>query len=175
MWHNAPPFYVHPDIVETWDRIRTGLIGADPDYRASRIFVTRPRWNRPVTNVNEVEQLFAAHGFTIVTPEALTVHEQAATFASARVVAGFGGAGMFNLMYAHDVEDVIVLNQWAYQARNEHLYAAAHGARLHTFWSAPHVDHPPDGSSYEAHQSGWTFDLETHHRPLRELLERVGD
>ena len=175
MWHNAPPFYVHPAIVETWDRIRTGLIGDEPAAGASRIFVTRRIGNRPCTNVEEVERLFADHGYAIVAPEELSIHEQAATFAAARVVAGFGGAGLFNLMYSHAVEDVIVLNQWAYQARNEHLFAAAHGARLHTFWSPPHVDHPPGGSSYRAHQSGWTFDIEQHQQPLHDLLDSLAE
>ena len=30
MWHNAPPFYVHPAIRETWARLRAGLIGTGP-------------------------------------------------------------------------------------------------------------------------------------------------
>jgi capsular polysaccharide biosynthesis protein len=175
MWHNAPPFYAHPRIVDTWDRIRTGLIGDGPVAGASRIFVTRRVGNRPCSNVDEVEALFVAHGFTIVSPQDLSIREQVATFAAARVVAGFGGAGMFNLVYSHAVETVIVLNQWAYEARNEHLFAAVHGARLHSFWSPPHVDHPPGGSSYDAHQSGWTFDIEHLEQPLDALLESLSD
>ena len=175
MWHNAPPFYVHPGIVDTWDRIRTGLVGDGPVAGAARIFVTRRAGNRPCSNVDEVELLFLAHGFTIVSPQDLSIPEQVATFAAARVVAGFGGAGMFNLVYAHQVETVIVLNHWAYEARNEHLFAAVHGAQLHSFWSPPHVDHPPGGSSYDAHQSGWSFDVEHLERPMHALLESLPD
>jgi capsular polysaccharide biosynthesis protein len=175
MWHNAPPFYVHPGILDTWARIRTGVIGDGPVAGADKIFVTRHIGNRPCTNVDEVERLFAAAGFTIVSPQDLSIPGQVATFAAARVVAGFGGAGMFNLVYSHAVETVIVLNQWAYEARNEHLFAAVHGARLHSFWSAPFVDHPPGGSSYDAHQSGWTFDMEHLEQPLRALLESLPD
>ncbi len=175
MWHNAPPFYAHPRIVDTWDRIRTGLIGEGPVAGASRIFVTRGEGNRPCSNVPEVEALFAAHGFTIVAPEHLSIREQATTFAAARVVAGFGGTGMFNLVYSTGVETVILLNQWAYEARNEHLFAAVHRAALHNFWSPPDIDHPPGGSSYDAHQSAWTFDVEALERPLGDLLESLDD
>ena len=72
------------------------------------------------------------------------------------------------------LETVIVLNQWAYHARNEHLFAAALGAELHCFWSSPHLD-THEGDSYDAHQSGWTFDFDRNERPLRELIERLAD
>lgn len=175
MWHNTPPFYVHPEIHETWDRLREGLVGTDPGSGSSRIFVTRREGNRPCSNVEEVERLFAAHGFAIVAPKQLSLAEQAETFADARVVAGFGGAGMFSLLYSHRVEDVIVLNQWAYHARNEHLFATAHDARLHYFWSRPHTDNPDGRRLYRAHQSGWTFDFETNGKPLSRLLEELTD
>ena len=171
MWHNAPPFYVHPAIVETWGRLRTGLIGTDRVPVAPKIFVTRREGKRGCSNFPEVEALFAAHGFEIVTPEKLSIPEQAAMFAGARVVAGFGGAGMFNLAYSEALETVIVLDQWAYQARNEHLFAAVHKARLHCFWNRPDKDHPPGGFSYRAHQSRWSFDFDSNGEQLRQVLE----
>ncbi len=82
---------------------------------------------------------------------------------------------MFSLVYAQSVETVIVLNRSAYHARNEHLFAAALGAHLHCFWSSPHLEHPPGEYSYDAHQSGWTFDFDRNERPLCELLERLAD
>ncbi len=171
MWHNAPPFYAHPAIVETWAGLRTGLIGTDAVSVGPRIFVTRREGKRRCSNFAEVEAMFAAHGFEVVTPETLTIPEQVATFAGARVVAGFGGAGMFNMAYSKPLETVIVLNQWAYQARNEHLYAAIHKARLHCFWNRPMKDHPPGGFSYRAHQSRWTFDFNRNGKQLRQVLE----
>ncbi len=171
MWHNAPPFYVHPAIRETWARFRSGLIGDDPVEPVGPIFVTRRQWNRPCSNVDDVERFFADRGFAIVAPEEHTLAEQVAMFAGARVVAGFGGAGMFNLAYAESVETVIVLNQSAYHARNEHLFAAVRGAQLHTFWSSPDVDHPPGGYSYDAHQSSWTFDFDANGAHLDRLIE----
>jgi len=170
MWHNAPPFYVHPAIVQTWDRLRAGLIGTGPVSGDRRIFVTRRAGKRRCRNAGQVERLFVAHGFTIVAPEELSLADQVSVFAAARVVAGFGGAGMFNLAYARSVETVIVLDQWAYQARNEHLFATVHGANLHCFWSRPQRDHPPGGYSYPAHQSRWRFDFDRNGPQLRTLL-----
>ena len=173
MWHNAPPFYVHPDIRETWSRLSSGLNGTEPAAEVSPIFVTRRQWNRPCSNVAEVERFFGDRGFTVVAPEELTFAQQVATFAGARVIAGFGGAGMFNLAYARSVETVIVLNQSAYQARNEHLFAAVLGAQLHTFWSSPDIDHPPGGYAYRAHQSPWTFDVDLNAGALDQLIGRL--
>jgi capsular polysaccharide biosynthesis protein len=120
-----------------------------------------------------VERFFADRGFVVVAPATLSVPEQVRTFAGARVIAGFGGAGMFNLVYAPSVETIIVLNQSAYQARNEHLIAAVHGAQLHTFWSRPPRGHPPGETSYAAHQSGWSFDFDLNGPELEQLLERL--
>jgi capsular polysaccharide biosynthesis protein len=173
MWHNAPPFYAHPAIRETWSRLRIGLIGSEPVDEVPPIFVTRRQWNRPCSNVEEVERFFSERGFRIVVPEELSVTEQVAMFAGARVVAGFGGAGLFNLAYAESVETVIVLNQSAYHARNEHLFAAVQGAELHSFWSSPLLEHPPGGYSQHAHQSPWTFAFEQNAEPLDRLLRRL--
>jgi len=173
MWHNAPPFYAHPAIRETWARLRVGLIGSGPVAETPPIFVTRHQWNRPCSNVEDVERFFAERGFTIVVPEEMTVAEQVAVFAGARVIAGLGGAGMFNLAYAESVENVIVLNQSAYRARNEHLFAAVQGAELHSFWSRPERDHPAGGYSRRAHQSPWTFDFEQNAGQLDRLLGRL--
>jgi capsular polysaccharide biosynthesis protein len=129
--------------------------------------------NRPCSNVEEVERFFADRGYVVVAPEELSFAEQVATFAGARVVAGFGGAGMFNLAYAESLETVIVLNQSAYHARNELLYAAVRGADLHTFWSSPVTEHPPGGYSPLAHQSAWTFDFDLNGAELDRLLEQL--
>ncbi|CAN5212445.1 hypothetical protein BH09ACT12_BH09ACT12_00910 [soil metagenome] len=160
MWHNTVPFYAHEGLREDWARLRDGMLrGADATPGPSKIFVTRRSGHRLCRNVEQVEAIFEAAGYTVVHPQALALADQVALFASARVVAGFGGAGMFNLAYARQLEAVVILNQWAYEARNEQLYAAVHDAACHTFWSKPDIDHPPGGSAYRAHQSDWEFDL----------------
>lgn len=172
LWHNAVPHYVHPAIRDTWDRLRTGLLEQPGAVSRSseRIFVSRRDGNRPVHNVDVVEQLFAEAGYTIVSPGGMSMPEQAATFSNARVVAGFGGTGMFNLAFAEHLETIVVLNHTAYDARNEELFAAALGADSHFFWSEPDLRHPGGGRSYEAFQSAWTFDVERNGEELRALL-----
>ena len=62
--------------------------------------------NRVCRNAKDVERYFADRGYTVVYPEDLSLAHQVATFREARVVAGFGGSAMFNLMYAEKLEVV---------------------------------------------------------------------
>ena len=171
MWHNQDPFYAHPDIAGIWDRLRERMV--EPGRETpERIFVTRHEGGRPCRNVDAVEELFAGAGFSIVHPVGLSQPEQATLFARARVVAGFAGTGMFNLAYAHRAEQVIVLSQESYDARNEHLFAAVHGAAIDYFFSPAEIAHPQGGWSYEAFQSPWSFELDRHGAALGALLRR---
>ncbi|WP_426247681.1 glycosyltransferase family 61 protein [Nocardioides sp. LHG3406-4] len=171
-WHNKSPFYAHPETRHVWQRLRSGFGVAEPAQESPRlVFVTRHEGNRLCRNVGAVEELFREFGFSIVHPGGLSPGEQASVFSNARVIAGFGGTGMFNMLYASGLEDVVVLNHEAYEARNEHMMAALLGADVHYFWSAPDVARPV--GYYEAFQSGWEFDLATNEGPLRELLERL--
>lgn len=179
MFHNHRPHYVHPDLPTVWRRIGDGLTASSTsgditDY--TRVFVSRrdTLGARRCRNAGAVEQLFAAHGFTVVYPEDVDLGVQAALFASAKVVAGFGGSGMFNMMYGRSLEHVIVLNQWAYDARNEHLFACALGADLHYFWSRPDVEQPLGGWTWKAYRSAWDFDFASNEAALRELLDQLG-
>ena len=175
LWHNSEPYYANPAIRDNWARVRTSLLDRPDAVSAGSdcIFVSRREGQRPVHNVDEVERFFADAGFTIVLPGRLTLPEQAATFAGARVVAGFGGTGMFNILFCERLETMVVLNQSAYQARNEELYAAVHGADSHFFYSNPDLEHPPGGYSYAAHQSPWSFDFERNGAELRTLLDSL--
>ncbi|GAA4684529.1 glycosyltransferase family 61 protein [Nocardioides nanhaiensis] len=170
LWHNKEPYSAHPAIRDLWSDLRTGLPTTTVEP-APRIFVTRAATgHRACHDLAEVEQLFRGLGFTVVQPGAMSVPEQAALFAQARVVAGFGGTGMFNLAFARDVEQVVVLAHTAYDARNEHLMAAVHGVPVHYLWSEPDVPHPEGAWSYEAFQSPWTFGVDRHRATLARLL-----
>ncbi|WP_168207519.1 glycosyltransferase family 61 protein [Microlunatus elymi] len=175
MWHDAPPFYAHPELKGVWQRIGDALIDdTAPEYE--RIFVSRPVTykNRSCRNVAEVERVFAEHGFEILQPQRLSLPQQAGIFSKARVVAGFGGSGMFNLMFARNLETMIVLNHEAYTARNEHLYGVVLGADEHWFWSSPDIGHPDGGALYAAHQSSWEFDFDRNGADLERLLGELG-
>lgn len=170
MWHNVHPYYVHPGIAEVWDRVGRGL--ASPDTQGlDRVFVSRPTTgNRPCKNTAEVEQFFADAGFTVLRPEHYSLREQAAIFATCRTVAGFGGSGMFNLMYARNLETMIVLNGDSYEAQNEYLFAAVQGAHAHYFWGVS--DEPTEDAPRHAvgPQVPWWFDLEHNRSALAAVL-----
>ncbi|MCD4524612.1 DUF563 domain-containing protein [Nocardioides sp. cx-173] len=175
MWHNKSPYSAHPEIRAVWERIADGLAAAEPTavagLPARRIFVTRHEGKRRCRNVAEVDAFFEAHGFTLVRPGTMSLAQQAATFAAAEVVAGFGGTGMFNLCYARRLQHLVVLNHTSYDARNEQLFAAVHGARSDFFWSEPDIPHPESGWSYEAFQSPWAFDLDRNRAALQAVLD----
>jgi capsular polysaccharide biosynthesis protein len=107
-----------------------------------------------------VEAWFENEGFTIVYPERHPLPEQAALFAGARVVAGFAGSAMFNLMHAQKLEATIALSHDSYQARNEQLFAALRGGRLDYFRAAADIAGPADGSDRDAVRSSWAFDFD---------------
>ncbi|SHH58411.1 Protein of unknown function [Jatrophihabitans endophyticus] len=175
MWHNNLPYSVHPDLPEVWDRLAANLV--DPAVETyDKVFVSRSGQfaRRSCHNIAQVEELFARHGFTIYYPEHFDLTEQASVFASARVLAGLGGSGLFNILFAKQLETAIILNQDAYYHRNEHLFTSLLGGEVHYFWSP--TDPPPaEGwTRQRASEASWTFDLERHEEPLVELLRSVG-
>ena len=173
MWHNHTPHYVHPQIKpRVWDRIATNLVdraGEGDD----KIFVSRQvhQKRRNCRNARQVEDLFSARGFRIVYPELLDIGEQATVFAKARVIAGFAGSAMFNVMFAREVETFVVLAHESYTARNEHLFAAALGCDVHYFWSTPDIPHPERGWTEDAFYSDWEFDFARNADELNALLD----
>ena len=174
MWHNSPPHYVHPDMAQVWKRISSNL-AEDPGFEAARIFVSRkPGGARSCRNGAKVEEVFRSHGFTVVYPEDLSLAQQATAFRNAKVVAGFGGSAMFNIMYAEGLTQLIVLAHEAYTARNEYLFASLLGGRTDYFWSAPDLYHPPRGWTQEAFTSDWSFDFDRNGSELEGLLASLG-
>jgi capsular polysaccharide biosynthesis protein len=171
MWHNWPPYFVHPAIRAVWRRIADNVINPDgPSF--DKVFVSRPasHWRRRCENHGDVEAFFAAHGFTIAYPEEYDLGDQAALFANATTIAGWGGSALFNLMYAQRVQTIIILSQEGYTARNEHLFTAVIGCEVHYFWSTANEPQPEAGWSLSAYQSEWTFDFARNEAPLSALL-----
>lgn len=173
MRNTAEPF-IHPDIEGVWDRLRDGLRRTDGP-RFEKIFVTRPPGmkHRPCRNAAAVEETFRDAGFEVVLPETLPLAEQATLFADARVVAGFGGSAMFNLIFADRLEATVVLNHESYTARNEHLITTVRGGDAHFFWSPADLPQPSDRFSDAAFHSAWDFDYERNGAPLTALLRSL--
>jgi len=170
-FHNQRPHYVHPRLAETWRRIGQRLIDRSVPTQ-DRIFVARGAGltNRACRNAAQVERWFADRGFAIIRPETLDLGAQAALFAGARVIAGFGGSALFNAIHAERLETMIVLNHEAYTARNEHLITALLDCAVHYLWSPSDVAHPPGGWSEAAYYSSWEFDFARNEPVLRRLL-----
>lgn len=173
MWENTDPFYVHPDIREVWDRLSAGLVTGPPSPH-ERIFVSRGvelNHRRGCRNAAEVEALFADRGFHIFYPEDLPLPEQASLFAGAKVVAGYGGSAMANLMHSRNLEATIVLSHHGYIARNEHLYLSLLGGEFHYFWAPSDVTPPRPGKrTKQSVRSSWEFDMAGSGDDLRRVL-----
>lgn len=159
MWQNRTPQYVHPGMLDVWRRLQHGLV--EPDARTpEKIFISRTGdARRGCRNVAEVERYFSDRGYRIVYPETMDLARQATVFAGARVIAGFGGSAMFNMLFAQHLEKVIVLIHDSYVARNEYMFASVLGCQTHYVWSDPDIWQPEDHRSEEAFQSSWDFDF----------------
>lgn len=174
MWEYIVPWYVSPLALDVWRRIGRGL-GVTKIEPRDKLFISRRETasvHRVCRNTDEVEAVFSKHGFTVVYPEDYSLNEQAAIFASAEVLAGFGGSAMFNMMYGSP-KNVIVLNHEGYSVRNEHLYTALLGSTVDYFWSAADIPHPDGGWAKEAFKSSWEFDFERNGSELTSLLESL--
>ncbi|KAA1395245.1 glycosyltransferase family 61 protein [Aeromicrobium ginsengisoli] len=165
------PHYADRDLVDTWEALYAGL-GPDPapHNRAAKIFLSRrTRTQRWCTNTPEVEAFMAEQGFTVIHAEDTSYAEQAHIFRAAKVIAGFAGSALFNMMLNPEAR-VVVLSSRGYVAANEYLFASAAGHEIHYFWAPPLVDQPADGFTVDAYRSDFTFNLDEHRAELIQAL-----
>jgi len=166
----SQPGYLHPEITDLWDRMADRLtISIDQRDRPTRVFCSRKVGKRNCHNSAEVEQLFADHGFAIIYPEDHSIGEQVAIFRHLRVVAGFAGSAMFNLVWPSTPKRVILVSHESYTARNEYLIAAARGHDIDVTWSLPDVPHG-ERNTRKRFQSDFTFDMAREGAHLRRVL-----
>lgn len=155
--------YVHPDIVQVWDRVTSNLMGevTEGDLGSRRIFVDRPQsLVRQCRNGDRLRDRFEAAGFEIVRPETLSLRDQARLFHSASAVAGYGGSGLINtFMCKPDVPKALVAPS-TYNAINEALIASLKGGQFSYFYCDPDLDHPRSGWSQRAFESAFEFDFD---------------
>ncbi|CAA9363310.1 MAG: hypothetical protein AVDCRST_MAG36-2825 [uncultured Nocardioidaceae bacterium] len=167
------PYYVHPHVAETWDRIGASLRERAPqrDY-PRRIFCSRKIKKRACHNARDVDALFARHGFEVVFPEEFPLPEQAAMFHEAEVVAGFAGSALFNVMFSDRAKHLVAVASETYTPRNEYLISALRGHRLDMSHSRPDEDDPKYQS--KRFMSSFTFDFEREGQWLEdEVLSRL--
>jgi capsular polysaccharide biosynthesis protein len=172
MWHNAPPFYVHPDIREVWERLTSGLLAGRPPSEHERIFVSRgdELGRRRCRNQGDVERFFADHGFHVFYPERLPLDEQVALFAGARVVAGFAGSALFNMMHCRRLEKTVVISQNDYEARNENLFNSVLGGQLHYFWQESDLAGTEGVGNKQARRASYAFDFDRYGAELTKAI-----
>lgn len=165
------PSYADPGLAEAWETLYAGL-GPDlhPHHRPEKVFLSRrSKAQRWCVNTAEVESFMADLGFAVMYPETMPYAEQAHTFRSAKVVAGFAGSGLFNMMLNPKAK-VVILSSRSYMAANEYLFASALGHELHYFWAPAQLDQPAAGFSVEAYKAAWSFDVDEHRSALIEAL-----
>ena len=169
------PYYVHPHITETWDRIGRTLRAQAPqrDY-PRRIFCSRKIRKRACHNAREVDAFFADHGFAVVFPEDYPLPEQAAMFHEAEVVAGFAGSALFNVMFTDRPKHLVAVASETYTPRNEYLISALRGHRLDMSHSRPDESDPKFHT--KRFMSSFTFDFDREGRWLHdEVLTALAD
>ena len=161
------PYYVHPHITQTWDRIGRTLRSEAPerDY-PRRIFCSRKIKKRSCHNAREVDAFFADHGFEVVFPEEYSLPEQAALFHEAEVVAGFAGSALFNVMFTDRRKHLISVASETYTPRNEYLISALRGHRLDMSHSRPDENDPKFHT--KRFMSSFTFDFDREGRWLHD-------
>lgn len=90
---------------------------------------------RTVANEEEMERLFQARGFRAVRPEALSFPEQLALYRRARVIAGFNGSALHNVLFTAPGTPVIAIGDGRRHdapAQNQRLCNSLAGGPIHT-------------------------------------------
>jgi capsular polysaccharide biosynthesis protein len=84
----------------------------------SRYGLNRAGWStRIMRNEEELIARLGSIGFEAIEPEQMSMREQIAAFASASIVVGPSGSGMFNTIFCHPGTKIIDLqseSQWIY-------------------------------------------------------------
>jgi capsular polysaccharide biosynthesis protein len=167
------PQYVTAGLADVWNTIRVRCADTSLAVSSERLFVSRrPKHIRTCLNSAEVEGMFRRLGFDIVYPEQLDFSMQVQLFHRAKVIAGFGGSGMFNSMFAPGAT-VIVISGDGFRANNEYLIRVVVGGTIHYFWGDSLVKQPPVGFSWAAYQANFTFDVPRFESEIREITERA--
>jgi capsular polysaccharide biosynthesis protein len=168
------PQYVHPLVARVWSEVGDALAArASQRFDHDRIFVGRRTAKRACRNADEVEDLFTAHGFSIVYPEEHALADQVALFRSAEVIAGYGGSGLFQTALVDEPKTVIQIRAETYSPNNEYLMASVLGHRLVSVIGRTARTEDEERRNVKRFQSSFAVDMEHEGRFLREVLEAL--
>ncbi|MGE0713959.1 MAG: glycosyltransferase 61 family protein [Alphaproteobacteria bacterium] len=121
--------WLSPVLRPVWDRIAARPAAGRPPtgrYYLSR----RSTANRPLENEEEIEAIFAAHGYTVVEPERLGIEEQLALAAGAASLAGCVGSQLYLAMFQPQGGRNVVLAPRNFYLRDDFLIAQTLGHRI---------------------------------------------
>lgn len=149
--HPTIEFFVGPGDRETFAAIarRCPPLPVPPDrIFISRIHLSEAGSARRLLNEAELADALVAIGFVVVAPETLPFEEQVALFASASVIVGLGGAGLFNAVFARPRTKLVTIEaSTAFIHNHANLfssldldYAVVFGARVPGDARSPHHD-----------------------------------
>lgn len=165
------PRHVHPGLRATYAAVGAALEARSGlDTTPRRVFVTRPGSKRHCHEAAAVEELFAAHGFTVVAPEEHPLADQVAMVRRAEAVAGWAGSGMFHLLLGGAPRPVLVVSHTGYHAWNEKAIAALWDHPLTVVRGTPDVVPGAEGSPRDAMHADFHLDLDREGRLLAEAL-----
>lgn len=164
------PHYVDLDMARVWTNLLHGLPPDEMKRRPEKIFVSRKVGSqRGAANTPDIEKYFKKRGFAVIYPEDLAYAEQAHTFAAAKVIGGFSGSGMFNMMFNPDAT-IILISGDSYIAQNEYLFASVNGNEIHYFWGESQHKSPDGRFDSTAFHSHFEFDLKRSRKDLKSIL-----
>lgn len=122
-------FILPPFIYTMYDPIISRLLTSAPkpqDQLPKKIFLARPQTsNRNIQNHTEVEKVFKDFGYTIITPDTMSLSEQMRLFASVDAIASMHGAGLDNTIFAKEGTKVFEIFPKYYHDGAEQIIALA--------------------------------------------------
>ena len=168
----SQPCGAHPEVSLVWNFIGSELSKVGKGSQHEKVFIGRKQGlvQRLCRNSTDVERLFESHGFTVVYPEDFSIADQVNIFRNAHTIAGYGGSGMFNVMFSGGPKRMIVIASEAYDARNEYLISSIIGGDIFYFWCKPDLPHPANGWREAAFMSDFEFDFDKDGERLKRVL-----
>jgi hypothetical protein len=146
---------------EMFARVARDVAGVAKPGGGRRLFVSRRSVTRAadgtyraLLNEEELVETLAARGYEIVEPELLTFPQQIRLFAGADLVAGLGGAGMFNVVFCSPGTRVVSIESSAVFV---HSHSSLFGALGHRFGI---IFGRQDVEDQTPVQKRWTIDVE---------------
>lgn len=123
--------WLHPSANAAYDALVQAVARADAGPGPADIFVTRAsRSNDPrsLYNIEAIEAVAVAHGFSVVDPGVVPWREQVRLFANARRIVGLCGSGLHNTLFAGPDVHVCTLQQ---NQNNNYMQSSIAALRNH--------------------------------------------